>query len=186
MPDLKSLSGAAYLRELERKSRDSIMVYNPTDKDFPVMWEGMTEWIIPAKDRDAGSGPGRLIVPRYIAEKYAQEMAVQQINEEANKWREENRAKYSPSEWIKMEENFAPRTNNPQLLEKYMRPLIVGIVKEYGYAAGTPVPESKVPSGNPVTQDIFDQLIETATPANLPVKEDYVSSKSKKFVEKIS
>lgn len=190
MADLKNLSGLMYLKELERRSRDTLMVYNPTSEDFPVVWEQMTEWVIPNKDKDKGYGPGKLAVPRFIAEKYAREMTTHRINEYAKTKVEEYKKNYNglPSEWNKIEENIAPRTNDVNLIKKYMKPLVVGMVKEYGFEKGTTVPEAKAPSGQPVEKDIFDELVENlemqiAEPEDILKGED---AKIKKMVKEIA
>ena len=184
--DVKSLSGRAYIKELERRSRDTLMVYNPTDQDFPVVWEGMTEYVVPANSKDKGYGLGRLPVPRYIAEKYAREMAIFQINVYAKEIVSDYKKKYtgSPTEWPKIEENLAPRTNDTNLLKKYMTPLIVGIVKEYGFEPGVAVEPPAPPSGNTIEKDIFDELVTNLSPVELGEKKE--ENKVKDFTQAIS
>jgi hypothetical protein len=42
---------------MERKSLDTIMVYNPTDKDYMLEWDKRFHRI-PARNRNAGFGNG--------------------------------------------------------------------------------------------------------------------------------
>jgi hypothetical protein len=81
---LDNPSGEAFKRELYRRSLDSIRVYNPTDEDYFVEWDGHNHRV-PGKNKDTGEGKGMRILPRYIAEKYCREMKNKLINEENDK-----------------------------------------------------------------------------------------------------
>lgn len=64
---------AATLKELQRRANDRIRVYNPTDDDFLVRWDGVA-FRVPSKDKDTGQGAGQSVIPRYIAENYTKKM----------------------------------------------------------------------------------------------------------------
>lgn len=64
---------AATLKELQRRANDRIRVYNPTDDDFLVRWDGVA-FRVPGKDKDNGQGAGQAVQPRYIAENYTKKM----------------------------------------------------------------------------------------------------------------
>lgn len=52
-------------RKLERKSQDTIAVYNPTGSLFVVLWNSFQN-VIPARTKNIGHGPGAAHLPRYI------------------------------------------------------------------------------------------------------------------------
>jgi hypothetical protein len=75
----------AFKRELYRRSMDRIRVYNPTDKDFVLLWgTEKYKYIIPSKNKDMGWGKGMRVFERYLAEKYARDMKNQLIHKMAD------------------------------------------------------------------------------------------------------
>lgn len=64
---------AKTLKEMARMSNDRIRVYNPTDEDFIVRWDG-GGFMVPSKNRDIGQGKGQAVHPRYICVKFVREL----------------------------------------------------------------------------------------------------------------
>lgn len=128
----------ALFREMERKSLDTLMVYNPTDADYKVIWDKRS-FVIPASTKDLGHGKGKMILPRYIAEKYAKEMKDILITREADEMVKKQVEKHydagreqldSYSINVKFADK-APKTNDMQRVEKIYNTLILGIVQEF-------------------------------------------------------
>lgn len=139
------------LREMERRSLDTIMVYNPTDSDYRLEWDKRYH-VIPKKDRDLGYGKGRMELPRYLAEKYAREMKNMLINDMERKAVEKLVAEYEAKGQRfrdKYEENSAalplvPKTSDEKLIAQIYDMVILGLVREFGNdfsdeAAGHPI-----------------------------------------------
>jgi hypothetical protein len=143
--DLKSSTKEEIIREMERKSQDSIKIYNPTMSDFEFKWNGYL-WHCPAKIKDEGFGMGCMIVPRYIASNYVRKMCDALITKESDKMLNEIKKKYTGTNWAQEEERQALRTNNPTLIEKYTRILWKGKVRDYGM--DRPIVEEEKVSGN--------------------------------------
>jgi len=133
-------------RELYRRSQDDVMVYNPTEQDYTIYWDGFPH-IIPAKNRNIGWGNGKRETKRYIGELFAKRMVVQLINEQGQKAgekrvkeMEKNGVNFANDADGKYKENIqvwgnqgvVPRTDNPELVEKYWDNVFLGIVREYG------------------------------------------------------
>lgn len=143
--DLKSSTKEEIIRELERKSQDSVKIYNPTMSDFEFKWNGYL-WHCPAKVKDEGFGMGCMIVPRYIATHYVRHMTDKLILKESEKMLEVAKKKYTGTNWAQEEERQALRTNNPTLIEKYARILWRGKVRDYGM--DRPIVEEEKATGN--------------------------------------
>lgn len=132
----------AFLREMERKSLDTLMVFNPTDKDYLLEWDKRYHRI-PAKNKNMGFGNGKMELSRYLSEKYAREMKNYIINEAADdfmeKFRKEREAKGQRFR-DKFEENaealpLIPKTNQPDKIKEIYDTIILGVVREYGMDA---------------------------------------------------
>lgn len=128
----------AILREMERKSLDTIMVYNPTEKDYPLEWD-KRYFIVPSKFKDKGFGKGKLELPRYLAEKYAREMKNHIINTLADSYMADLRRKREMAGQPfrdKFEENndalpLVPKTNDLDRVREIYKTLILGVVREW-------------------------------------------------------
>jgi hypothetical protein len=129
----------AYLRELERRSLDTIMVYNPTDKDYLLEWDKHYHRV-PSANKNMGFGNGKMELSRYLADKYAREMKNLMINEvEAKFMRKFKEEKELSGHKFrdKYEENdaalpLAPKTNDPERIKEIYNVIILGVVREYG------------------------------------------------------
>lgn len=130
----------AVKREMYRVSQDDCMVFNPTDEDFVVDWDGF-KYIIPNKDKDMGWGKGMREVKRYIAAYYCRHMKNKLINEKGvqegekmiAKRRKEGKEEYTDAYvenrqvWDKV-----PRTDDPKLMAEIYPALFLGVVREFG------------------------------------------------------
>ena len=129
----------AFLREMERKSLDTIMVYNPTSEDYLLEWDRRYHRI-PSKDRDLGFGKGKMELSRYLAEKYAREMKNLIVNIASDKFMKEfrkEREQKGERFRDKHEENeeaiaLVPKTSDPERIRQAYNMIILGVVREYG------------------------------------------------------
>lgn len=139
MPDFNQPgSFDAYKRELQRKSLDTLMAFNPTDTEYRVIWDKRI-FPIPAVHQDMGYGKGKMQLPRYIAEKYFKEMKDILINkmntEKAEKMLADHYAK-GREELSKHDENLkihdkGLRTDNDNKVAELYDILNRGVVQEY-------------------------------------------------------
>lgn len=147
----------AFLRELERKSLDTIMVYNPTNQDYFVEWDHRFHRV-PSKDQNAGFGNGKMELPRYIADKYAREMKNKLITGEneqilvdlKEKLRKAGIQDVVLNANLEFERMHERRTDNEELIKKYYSVLYLGVVREYGMdmpldAVHKPIDVTKTP-----------------------------------------
>lgn len=150
------LTGEAKHRELYARSQDEIRVRNQRLKDYFVKFDGRT-FKIPGKNTDVGHGKGEAVHPRYIAEKYMKEFAVSEINADVARIKGQLDKKYEGTDvFIPLkEEGKAPRTNNPELLKRYMSKCFVRVERKFGMDE---VPEEfQTPNKDPV--DLSASLI---------------------------
>ncbi len=129
----------AYKKELERRSMDSIRVFNPTDTDYYVEWDGYKHRV-PGKNKDEGIGKGMRVLPRYIAEKYVREMKnllINQMNDKRLADIKEKLQKAGTADIVwnantELERQHDVRTDNPELVKKYYEICWLGVEQEYG------------------------------------------------------
>lgn len=163
MPDF-SQAGAfdAWKREAERRSLDTMMVYNPTNKEYRVVWDKRI-FPIPACDKDMGYGPGKMEVYRYICDKYYVEMRDLIINsenkEKADKMLADHYAK-GREELSKHDENIkihdkGMRTDNERRGEELYDLLVLGLVREY--SAGYIDDKQSVEDMRPIEERIAER-----------------------------
>jgi len=130
--------GDAYKRELERHSKDIVMVHNVTDKDYTCVWDKFKH-VIPNCNRDIGFGKGNNELPFYIARKYFNEMKDLLINNENEKVVEklikakEKSGGQFETKWHEQAVwNNLPRTNDRKKVDTLFNELWLGIVREFG------------------------------------------------------
>lgn len=135
---LENLSGDALKDELHRRSLDLIVVNNPLNDPYTVIWNTVEAHLIPAGNQDIGYGNGNNMVPRFVAEKYMKEMTdkiltmeIDQMVANENKKRlkegKEEMAKYQGGAQFIMEK----KTDTPSDRERIMKSLFVRIEREY-------------------------------------------------------
>lgn len=128
-------------REMYRVSQDDCMIFNPTDEDFYIEWEGFRH-LVPNQNSDIGWGKGKREVKRYLADWYCRHMKDKLINEMGDKQAQEmltKRAKEGKEsytdKYIENNEIWAkvPRTNDPKLMAQIYPTLFLGTVREFGF-----------------------------------------------------
>lgn len=129
-----------FLRELERRSLDTLMVKNPSSEDFKLIWF-KTVHTIPGRSKDMGYGNGKMELPRYLAEKYARDMKNKMVNEMNDKFYEDLVKEYEGKNMAfkdPYDKNITglakePRTSDKKLIDKIYPTLVLGVVREFGY-----------------------------------------------------
>lgn len=164
-------------REMYRKSLDTIRVYNPTDQDYSVVWDGFKH-VIPSKNRDAGQGKGQRLLPRYIAEKYVRDMKnkliyeegeqkVKQLLEDAPK---ELKIKYEADPYERQKlYDMAPRVDNPTEIAKWYKVLWLGVEEQYGLDSPESTSQPEMQDQRPIEEQILEQM-ETKNPDELDIE----------------
>lgn len=174
----------ARLREMERKSKDIIRIYNPLDQKFKWYFDGFPHTIEPKATKD---------VERYLARLYFDKMSQYIIGQMALSQGEgmiaERAAKGLPDFLDKYEENRAiwdkvPKLDDPKLLKKLADQLIVGLVEEYGLDL-EPEPEQRLSQKDMRTlqEQVFDSMDQKIASENAPEQRPI---KEKLAVEEIS
>lgn len=208
-------SQEAVHREMYRLSQDDCMIFNPTDTDFYIEWEGYRH-LVPNKYKDIGFGKGQREVKRYLAIWYCNHMKDQLINERGAKeaqelierrrtqGKEDFRDKYVENKeiWDKV-----AKTNDPNLLGEIMPGLFLGVTREFGddFEIESNTPETKstaekildelavkkyVPSApRETTMDLTPDSVEmpkSASKATPEVTESIVTSSKKKLAQEVT
>lgn len=168
------------LREMERKSKDIIRIYNPLDQRFKWFFDGFPHTIEPKSTKD---------VERYLARLYFDKMSqyiIGQMGLSQGTDMLADRAKKGLPDFLdKYEENRAiwdkvPKLNDPVLLKKLADELIVGLVEEYGLdiEAEPEKPLSKADMRT-LQEQVFDSMDKKIAtdmpPAERPIIKDLVN-----------
>lgn len=173
------LKGDAFLKELERRSNDQLLVYNPDDQDFKFKYGGQW-WLVPACNRDIGYGPGMNVLVRYIAINYLSKMTDHQITKESDQIVSKRRKTYNGTDWPGEEMRVALRTSDISLRKKWFETLYKGIHRKFGMEELVKPEPDNTPQNTyrPVDYDILDQLEEgkTDTPPELSTAGDVEES----------
>lgn len=185
-PRQRSSAEERFHKESARKANDTIRVYNPTNKDYFILWDGYKHRV-PAK--------GTLDCPRYIAMTYRRDMVVQLINELIDKKRvewEEKRKKNGEAPINDYEKNLLlfpsePRTDNEELVKAFSKEIWLGVVKQFGLDDVTP----QMQSGNVDLRTLEDKVLEELDTLRVAPLEDEISpvltpTDKKKLEEEIS
>lgn len=119
-------------REMARRSRDTLRIYNPLDTTFRYQWDGFWN-SVPAK--------GYKDVERYLANHYFKKIGEYIIGQQMLRTGEELLAlrekQFGKSFIDKYEENRevwdkTPRLDDEELLRQVKKTVIIGLVEEYG------------------------------------------------------
>jgi hypothetical protein len=158
-------------REMERKSLDTIRVYNPLDVKFIFKFDGRPFSVEAKSEKD---------FPRYLAAHFFKKICDRMIGEQIVKSGEELRAlrerQLGKTFIDKYEENIeiwnrAPRMDDPDLIKQIRDRVILGLVEEYGYEE----PEESVAEPTkpldfrPMHDQLFNE-IEKVVEKKAPVK----------------
>lgn len=165
----QSQAGLRFMAELERSSKDTWMVINPTEQDFIVWWNksapnGGERWTIPNINKDMGNGKGQRTVPQYIMVNYVENMTkhiMTSFSDQAVKDENDRRVSKGMAKMNKWEEQLVFETqpeynlNNEQRKEEIALTLVKGIVEHYGMDT-----QDDVNQDAPETRPMIDRLIE--------------------------
>lgn len=176
-------------REQERMSKDTVRVYNPTNKDYRVNWDNNI-FVVPALSEKP------LIF--YVAKKYCQDMKDEMINaqnEEALAQEIISRASKGFAEWTPYEKQAfiskQPRTDNEKLVRDIYAKLWLGIEEEFGLDAEVNFEEEKLATVS-VEEKVLASMRRRYVPGNRPEAAKEPSSDSagmgnkKKIAEEVS
>jgi len=127
------------LREMERTSLDLIRIYNPTDEDFTILWDGFKH-VVPHKGKDTGYGKGQKVVQRYLAEWYKKHMTDKIINGMQDRKLAELKDKYEKlgtedgllKAHLDVERNRGLRTDNEFEVNRIADIIWLGIEERFG------------------------------------------------------
>lgn len=126
-------------RGLEKRSQDEVIVINPTNQEFEVIYN-LIRYRVPANQEDRGFGNGKTVLSRYVAENYINNMATKILNEQVqtavNK-ENERRVQAGQLAMNKWEEQptFESKLGilfNPDKLNEVRMSLYGGIFKKFG------------------------------------------------------
>lgn len=173
---------ATTLREMARKAQDRIRVYNPTDADYTIRWDGIG-FVVPARLKDNGNGGGQSILPRYIAQNYVKHMTDKILGEKmitaikSENLRRQGTGQASMNQWeerIQFDTQF--RIDNPDARRMVLEILWLGIEEEYGME--DPVREQdQAYDPRPVDEQILatmDRPARRLDPATTPTAESMI------------
>lgn len=180
----------ALLREMQRTSLDKIRIYNPTDTDFTIMWDGFKH-VVPNKNKDVGFGKGQRVVERYLALWYLKHMTDHIINEKQQKRLDELKEKYEKAGVedylvkanMQLESNKSVRTDNEAEVKRIAEIIWLGIEERYGMDDKESDFTTKMQDQRPIHEQIAatlnnkvykkpEEVVETST--------EYPINKSKK------
>ncbi len=186
------------LREMERGSLDKIRIYNPTDKDFNIVWNKFKH-VVPNKNTDTGYGKGMKVVERYLAKWYLKHMTDHMINEASDRKLEEIKSRYEKAGVedvllkanLDLERNKAMRTDNEDEVKRIANIIWLGIEERYGMDEITSESQSvdsksvyeKVEEelNNKVYRKSEDESVSKPTEIKYPI-----NNAKKKLVEEVS
>lgn len=153
---------ASTLREMARKAQDRIRVFNPTETDYTVRWDGIG-FVVPGRVRDNGNGAGQAILPRYVAQNYVKHMTDKILGEKMiSAIRSENERRRSTgqanmNQWeerIQYDTQF--RIDNPDARRMVLEVLWLGIEEEFGMDT----PERVQDQGNYDPRSLDERILE--------------------------
>lgn len=160
-------------RELERRSNDEILIYNPTEEDYTIRFGGYTH-IVPSRDKDVGYGKGQLVVARYLANHYVRHMIDALIMKESDAKVAKAKKEYKGGHWPEEEQKIALRTSNQELRKKYLKGLWKGVHRKFGVGEIADSPADQPKDRRPIDEQLIEEL------EDKPVEE-----KEDDFAEKI-
>lgn len=133
-PQGQKKAAEALRAEMERRSKDSFKVYNPTNQDYQVVLNAAISpeiWTVESH--------GEAIVPRYVREKYFEEMVKKIITARSDKAIIEENEKRMKAGFPKLDlhtEQYRLESRNLKIMQskedKILKILDRGLYKEYG------------------------------------------------------
>jgi hypothetical protein len=119
---IQTAESKEYAKEMNRRKMDSFEVYNPTDEDFPIVWDSTEIYLIPANSTK--------IVPRYIHDQYLRQMTDSLLTKKSK----EEMSKLLSKKWIPHHERetIELRTDNEQERLEIYKVLSHGKKSDFG------------------------------------------------------
>lgn len=145
-------------REWARLSQDTIRVYNPLDRDFRFLYDGFPNTVKAKSYKDMERFRAMLYAKKIVQFLIGQDQLVMHADIMAKR-EEKGSDTMTPYEENRQVWDKTPKLSDPQLQEKYLSQVIVGLVEEYGKEE--PLPEQRITPRNPLenTQEqIFSKL----------------------------
>lgn len=143
-------------REMYRKSRDIVRVFNPLPIPFRFMWDSYWHTVPSESTKD---------MERYLANHYFRKISQHMIGEMQRTFGEDLLSKKKktsqPTYLDKYIENRevwdkAPRLDNRELLDQIAKAVIVGLVEEYGMELPEQTPSTLRTADQ---RDIYEQIL---------------------------
>lgn len=158
------------IRELMRRSHDTIRVYNPLDTTFSFMYDRFWHRV-PAKSfRD---------MDRYLAMKFYKNIAEKMIGDQIRLKGQElidlRIKQFGTAYKDHYEENVevwdrTPKLNDPELLAQVFKTVIIGVVSEFGMEQVEQMEAEPIPQTDyrPLHEQMFDNLTPLSATSELP------------------
>ncbi len=134
--------------DLYNAAYDICLVHNPDSEAYSFFYNRRfhpNPYVVPAKDKDIGFGPGNLEIYRHLADKYVEKKGEQMISIISKADWDEKKLQYRLEERGQMEERLALRTNNKELWKKIVPQLFLGVVRRSTEEIGTGIVEHEKP-----------------------------------------
>jgi len=158
------------LKEMARRSKDRILVYNPTADDYTCIFDSIG-FVIPNRNKDNGHGLGRAVVFRYVAINYLTQMidlllttkmddAVILENERRAAKGEEPMTKYVGGQEPQFTQTL--RTDNQEARRKLVSVVWLGLAERYGSETREESNLGKPKDDRPLDERLLDEIGSTA------------------------
>lgn len=124
--------------ELERRKNDIIRVHNPTMEEYFLEYDKYNtnvQWVFPAANTDQyGAGRGNRDVPRYIAERFMEQMAKKCVYRDLKKQWDATKKEYRKTDDVHREEErlMFGAYQDEKLLDVYREKIWIGLVRRNG------------------------------------------------------
>lgn len=153
----KTAAQEAYRRELERRSLDSIKIFNPLEEEYICYWDGYGNRFPSHRES---------IYPRYIAEKAMKEIidkiltdkAEHDIKEINRKRMDNGQQRLTPQERWEIESSIEYKISEKSLRRPLVKQIWKGIEKEYGMDMIPALAEKKNIDSRPVDEQLIDEI----------------------------
>jgi hypothetical protein len=189
------------LREMERTSHDLIRIYNPTDTDFTILWDGFKH-VVPHKDKDIGYGKGQRVVQRYLAIWYLKHMTDKIITDKQDTKLKQLQSKYENAgiedslvkAQLEVERNRGVRTDNPDEVARIGDIIWLGVEEKYGIdmeIEEKPTIGNQLPLHEQIAEKLKDKRVvskfEASTEVSVPKESPFpINKNKKKLVEEVA
>lgn len=149
-----------YAREMTARSLDTICVHNITSEDI-VFWTDKygvnpTKTLVPSQTKDVGFGAGNAHMPRYKAERFAEDIIVKKINAISDaKWEKDSKVYRTRDEKIQHAQTEQIRTTDKKHWDELFPQVWLGVVEKSGNLDLPDPQEQRVMDSGSVLTDTF-------------------------------